>query len=353
LFESIIGEYTDIAGYPIVYYRAKSKMDRLYGEDPNQEFHPPVETKLYYEPSDEPFITDMMNLRSDDTLQYGILPKLVFSRDVLGGEDYITGAVKTLHNLVGGSGYSQGTRVSTTALTGSGTGLTLDIRVNNGGAVIHTKIEDVGSGYAIGDVVQIGDGNATVEIHGTKRLELRPMPGDVIKTLWNDYNYEIVDIGDATQVFMANKLIWEFILRPYRFSEQSDTASDIHYSTVQLINIYIHPDGQTVDLMYADGTSADGLDISVLETLTPPVELPENISVCDSLFIVNPEDGSVELEVPAVIIDPDDPQEGEYEDTGKVLKDRGSKTYGDDSWVEIESDEIDDYGDVDTKIFGY
>lgn len=54
-----------------------------------------------------------------------------------------------------------------------------------------------------------------------------PKPGDVIKTLWNDRSYEIVDVGEEEKIFQLKKVVWEFILRPYRFTEQSDTAKEI------------------------------------------------------------------------------------------------------------------------------
>jgi hypothetical protein len=54
-----------------------------------------------------------------------------------------------------------------------------------------------------------------------------PKPGDVVKTLWNNRNYEVVDVGEEDKIFQLDKKIWEFILKPYRFSEQSDDAKDI------------------------------------------------------------------------------------------------------------------------------
>ena len=54
-----------------------------------------------------------------------------------------------------------------------------------------------------------------------------PKPGDVIKTVWNNRAYEVVDIGEEENVFQAKKLSWNFVLRPYRFSEQSTSASAI------------------------------------------------------------------------------------------------------------------------------
>jgi hypothetical protein len=56
-----------------------------------------------------------------------------------------------------------------------------------------------------------------------------PKPGDVIQTLWNERSYEVVDVGAEGSVFNLKKQVWEFILKPYRFSEQSESAEDISY----------------------------------------------------------------------------------------------------------------------------
>jgi hypothetical protein len=56
-----------------------------------------------------------------------------------------------------------------------------------------------------------------------------PKPGDVIQTLWNEKSYEVVDVGAEGSIFHLKKLVWEFILKPYRFSEQSESAEDISY----------------------------------------------------------------------------------------------------------------------------
>lgn len=54
-----------------------------------------------------------------------------------------------------------------------------------------------------------------------------PKPGDVMKTIWNNRAYEVVDVHEEENIFQAKKQIWNFILRPYRFSEQSTSASAI------------------------------------------------------------------------------------------------------------------------------
>lgn len=342
LYDSVVGEYTDIAGFEILYYRAKSKMDRLYGEDSNQDFHEPSKTKLYIEPSDEPNMIDMFGVRSDEVLEYSLIPKSTFTRDV-GGT--INGVPTSLSGAVGGSGYAPKSSVLT--IGGTGEGLRVDI-VTTGGSVTSAKINSFnkGSGYLVGDVITIsgGDMNATIQIGSTGTEDIGPMPGDVIKTLWNNRNYELADVGAEQSVFMGKKLVWEFILRPYRFSEQSLKAEEIHYGKVGWTYIYLYPDGEFADVTYADGTEVSMVPASTLGIDLAGLE-------CGYKYNRN-EDGSIELleeEIVLPILD----DEGNYLDTGEILKDKNSKVYGDDAWIEVESDNIDNYSDVDTKMFGF
>ena len=53
-----------------------------------------------------------------------------------------------------------------------------------------------------------------------------PKPGDVVQTPWNDRSYEVVDVGAEGSIFQLKKMVWEFILKPYRFSDQSDSAEE-------------------------------------------------------------------------------------------------------------------------------
>lgn len=55
----------------------------------------------------------------------------------------------------------------------------------------------------------------------------QPLPGDVIVTHWNNRAYEIVDVAEEEKIFQLKKFIWSFILKPFRFSETSDSAREI------------------------------------------------------------------------------------------------------------------------------
>ncbi len=346
LYDSIVSEYVDIAGFPVLYYRAKSKMDRLYGEDANQNYYDPVKTKLYYEPTNEPNIIDMFGIRSDETLEYTLIPKSTFSRDVIGT---IAGVPLTLSVVDAGTGYMSKQSVLTSG--GTGEGLRVDVTANSSGVLTKVKINpfNKGFGYKVGDtlVISFGNADATFTIDSVGIEEPIPMPGDVIKTLWNNRNYEIVDTGAESNIFGAKKLIWEFILRPFRFSEQSLKAEEIHRSSPAWVYIYIYPTGDLADVMYPDGTEVAGVSVDTLD-----IDL--SVLECGYKYKRN-EDGSVEAIEDITVFEEDDSIGSHIGQDGQTgdLMDKSSRTYGDDDWIEIESEKIDDYSDVDTKIFGY
>lgn len=143
LFESIISEYTDISGILCKYYiRKKIKMDYLYGESVATKYSGPYETKLIYEPVEEPTTTTGFGINSDEVISWASIPKFTFSRDVSAG------------------------------------------------------------GY-------------------------HPKPGDSIITIWNNRAYEIADVHEEEKIFQLKKMIWGFVLKPYRFSDESKSARDI------------------------------------------------------------------------------------------------------------------------------
>lgn len=97
---------------------------------------------------------------------------------------------------------------------------------------------------------------------------INPKPGDVVQTIWNERTYEVVDAREEESIFQLKKLVWNLILKPFRYSEESD-------STKEML--------QDPDNLLSDPLSA----------------------------------------------------------------------YGDNEWIDDESDEIDNYGDADTSIYGY
>jgi hypothetical protein len=57
--------------------------------------------------------------------------------------------------------------------------------------------------------------------------DFHPKPGDAVYTPWNDRAYEVVHCEEEEGMFMAAKFSWNFILRPFRYSDQSDSEDDI------------------------------------------------------------------------------------------------------------------------------
>ena len=113
----------------------------LYGENPATRFFGPYETKLIYEPTDEPTLTTGFGVNSEDVISWTSLPKWTFTRDV-------------------------------------------------------------SAGY-------------------------HPKPGDTLITTWNNRAYEIADVHEEDKIFQLKKMIWGFVLRPYRFSDESASARNI------------------------------------------------------------------------------------------------------------------------------
>ncbi len=145
LFEELVSEYTDIAGFEVSYYSRNETLadfDTLYGEPTfqNTSFKAVKTTKMIYEPTEEASLTTGFGINSEEVIQYGMIPKFIFNRDV-----------------------------------------------------------------------QLG--NTSPSAH--------PKPGDIISTRWNSRGYEVVDVAEEENIFAATKLIWNFVLSPYRFSEQN------------------------------------------------------------------------------------------------------------------------------------
>jgi len=147
LFQSIIVEFTDISGIVSDYYirSEQGKKDYLYGENMHTGYLGPYETKLIYEPTEEPSLTTGFGINSEDVISWSSIPKWTLTRDV-------------------------------------------------------------SAGY-------------------------HPKPGDAIVTIWNNRSYEIADIHEEEKIFQLKKMIWGLVLRPYRFSDESESARTIFRGT--------------------------------------------------------------------------------------------------------------------------
>lgn len=73
------------------------------------------------------------------------------------------------------------------------------------------------------DALQIPIGTFKRDISST----IKPKPGDLIKTIWNDRIYEITSVNKETSIFQLKKFVYNFICKPWRYSEDSDAADNI------------------------------------------------------------------------------------------------------------------------------
>jgi len=104
--------------------------------------------------------------------------------------------------------------------------------------------------------------------HGDENL--KPKPGDVIRTLWNNKLYEIVDVGSEQNIFQGRKMVWEFITRPYRHAEESDSANELLFDTPEDFEFPdINEDTETKELSaYGENQEIQDMsdDISEIDT---------------------------------------------------------------------------------------
>ena len=190
LFQSIIVEFTDISGIVSDYYirSEQGKKDYLYGENMHTGYLGPYETKLIYEPTEEPSLTTGFGINSEDVISWSSIPKWTLTRDV-------------------------------------------------------------SAGY-------------------------HPKPGDAIVTIWNNRSYEIADIHEEEKIFQLKKMIWGLVLRPYRFSDESESARTIFRGTrlptdQNNVNRRIDLD-TTTEPLSAFGDN-DPLDLNAMQQYQSPV----------------------------------------------------------------------------------
>lgn len=53
---------------------------------------------------------------------------------------------------------------------------------------------------------------------------INPKVGDVIRTKWNNRLYEVTNISAEKKIFQGKKLIWDFMMKPYRHNEAVDNS---------------------------------------------------------------------------------------------------------------------------------
>jgi hypothetical protein len=105
--------------------------------------------------------------------------------------------------------------------------------------------------------------------------EQLPKPGDVIKIGWytsdftNDYDdvgrtFEVVHAAQDQAIFQLRSLVYVLYLKPYRFSEESDTARDVSSDLEEgLETITDFGDNSWIDTQSEALSAYDGVDTSV------------------------------------------------------------------------------------------
>lgn len=90
-------------------------------------------------------------------------------------------------------------------------------------------------------------------------IAVRPRVGDVITTLWNNRNYEITNISEEDDIFLAKKYTYSLILKPFRFSEQSDEHREVHMGLPDdpFASIVSGPSGDYIQNNYATDNFGD------------------------------------------------------------------------------------------------
>ena len=81
--ESVMTEFTDIAGFTIEYWVFVPKdIDKFYGEVTTSNLSGPYRTKILMEPFKEPYLISVMGFQGDQKSEYAEMPKATFLRDV-------------------------------------------------------------------------------------------------------------------------------------------------------------------------------------------------------------------------------------------------------------------------------
>lgn len=83
-FQSVISEFTDIAGFPVeIYLHNPENVDIMYGESTIAGFDGPYRSKILMENFQEPYMINIMGAFGNNNIQYAEMPKALWLRDVL------------------------------------------------------------------------------------------------------------------------------------------------------------------------------------------------------------------------------------------------------------------------------
>ena len=213
---------------------------------------------------------------------------------------YTVGTLNT-GSLAGGSGYVDGTNISTTG--GTGSGLTLDIITDGFGVIQSVTINQNGSGYTDGDLIHIAGGNndATINVATTNL-------GGVIQTA----SITGTPINVPTKTFVS-----AFTINSVTTSEIASGDTSISYSAIATIEVTFPsphgfvPGNTITTSITSNGTNAQlaagafyveqaPTSTSIRYTARAPGAIANTLTGTlyarpDSYFVHRPFDGGVQL----------------------------------------------------------
>jgi len=92
-----------------------------------------------------------------------------------------------------------------------------------------------------------------------------PKIGDVVKFVYNSRSYEVAMVHNEEKVFQLSKLVYSFMLKPYRYSEESESkkqiSSDLDSTLVSPITA--HGDNKNIEEESDNIYDYDDVDSSI------------------------------------------------------------------------------------------
>ena len=93
-----------------------------------------------------------------------------------------------------------------------------------------------------------------------------PKVSDIIKTQYNDYYYEVVDVGQEEEMFHREKHSWELTLTPYKnehisaSSPEFDDITNINNNDVDVLDITSAVDVSKIDIVFSASPNEKPID---------------------------------------------------------------------------------------------
>lgn len=170
------------------------------------------------------------------------------------------GIVDTIVLTNAGTGYSPGLNQPT--IHGSGSGLTIDIFSDNGGAVDTFGISQPGTGYSLNDLIKISTGGGDAEFQVTSIISGGAIVADseVHFTSYNPDFHDICIIDTHMEVNMLNHVTFSYdttnmpgiVSQKWRLKNISQNIDDIYYSNMWLTYLFKHKGDYNIELELTD-----------------------------------------------------------------------------------------------------